>query len=83
MNHKCIPMDSTFLWKIAHHRLGLLRKERWNTKCEHLQKLLFERKLNKRQFGGKSSGAASSTQTVLQWWCTATIRRRRTEATSA
>ena len=52
MNHKRVQIDSIFLWKIAYHRLGLLERETWNAKREHLEALLFERKQHKRQFGG-------------------------------
>ena len=51
LSHKRVPMDSTFLWKLAYY-LHLLRKETWNARVDHLETLLFERKPNKRRFGG-------------------------------
>lgn len=50
-NHKCVPMDSTFVRKIVYHRLVLLGRGTCNTKREHLEALLFELEPKKQQYG--------------------------------
>jgi hypothetical protein len=42
-NHKCVPMDSTFVRKIVYHRLVLLGRGTCNTKREHLEAVPAER----------------------------------------
>lgn len=50
-NHKCVPMDSTFVRKIVYHRLVLLGRGTCNTKREHLEAFLFEPEPKKQQYG--------------------------------
>jgi hypothetical protein len=51
VNHKRVPMDSTFLRKLV-HQLQLFLKETSSTRVEHLESLLSGRKPNIRHLGG-------------------------------
>ena len=53
LNWKKAPLSSTFLWMLCAKNLGLLSKERWKMRVEHLEALLFEMKPStQRHFGG-------------------------------
>ena len=49
LNWKKAPLSSTFLWMLCAKNLGLLSKERWEMRVEHLEALLFEMKPSTQQ----------------------------------